>query len=338
MRSLDGVSFVLNAHQATLSAWTDGISHHAAFYDRSIFQRGDREAFGDPAFDQEFTVAGEYAVLCAWLPAAMRGALLASATWSAGVSVESGVVRLRFGLSTHEHLEHAMQFLSSLAKWFSCDSDDIAARLMEMSFHEPARDVRFRAISELSLRFPATEAARSACIRLQDDEDEGVSCVAAMEVGYVKALDRALCSKDPELVQHAARFVDTRMVAPRARSLRAALEPLPRPDIAELLVRALETSADPAKEAVLCELLDLDEKVVRVWAAQALGRVGTPASVSRLAKASRLFSFAANAELRAAISAITERHLSASTGDLSLIREGGELSTAGEDGALSLER
>lgn len=278
------------------------------------------EVSGDPAFDAAVALSGPRVAGTAILDARAR-AILAEAA-SHGARLENGEVYLRHPGLVHdgERLASLVRVVASVARVIAdAHREDRVTRLVAVATRDPEPGVRRHAIKVLIDHYRDDPAARSAFDRSMLDADAEVRMLGAAGVGpagfeamrsiandaslpapvRASALEKLLALfPRSQSVPALMKALDDRSTGARKIAItalgklrhRAAAAPMislsRRPIDGEekaILAQALGRIGDPAAEPALLSLLEVDDAAVRIAVADALGRIGTAASVAPLA-------------------------------------------------------
>ncbi len=313
---------------------------------------------GDPVFDNEVRVQGNAQLALAVLDAAVRPRLaellrghvespgrapvtVSALTFEASVLEvwieKSGLVARAEKLS--DQLAGVLAGVIEVARRLVAPLD-LAERLAENLRREPETGVRLQIVQRLG-ELPQELAAHKALRAARGDRSDEVRLQAALAVGE-EGVETLLVlvrkSKDDGTA---------------ARAVAALGERLPPAEAEAALLRALETGlgataraclealgrrGGPELERLLLRALAGDDPVVAVFAAAALGRVGTVEAVAALREEASIWRPELRKAARQAIAEIQARLTGAQAGQLSLAAsEAGALSLAqNEPGSLSL--
>ncbi|MCU0290660.1 MAG: HEAT repeat domain-containing protein [Thermoanaerobaculaceae bacterium] len=329
---------------------------------------------GDEDFDRAVLVEGNPVLLSALLDVDTRRRL----RWLVGVGlrVEGGRVVLGHDAYTDDSrslASRATELLELAGRLV--EPPGLVNLLAHNACQDPLRGVRWLCFQRLIERFPRHEATLATARELLRDANREVQLAAARHLGeegiptlmeltdlagsddYLAAMAvAALGAKLP--LERATRLLEVAYARRSMGLAGAVVEALGATgsataaswltqilrggngELAMLAARALGTNIKLAAEPALCAVLSHPEPERRLAAAEALGSVGTTASIPLLRALSE--AGASNHELRqaavAAIAAIQERLTGAAPGQLAVAdREAGELALAsGSNGDLSL--
>jgi HEAT repeat protein len=257
--------------------------------------------------------------------------------------------------------------------------DDLAGRLADNTRREPVAAVRLANVQVLAREFATHPRTRETLLAALQDDSQAVRLEAAIALGpdgREALAGLAIRDETPDRIASrailalGADFPPAQALARLQHALQAdrpavaracigIIGPIGSPEgtgalagvlagaNAELAVAAAQalgagTGADAAAERALVEALGHESSAVRVAAADALGRIGTPLAVVPLRNCGggRIFEGDVGRAARQAIAAIQARVTGASPGQLSLAAgEAGQISLVDEDvrGRVSIE-
>ena len=319
---------------------------------------------GDEAFDDAFLVGGPAPAVRAWLDTETRAYLLELHQWGR-VMIAHGELRVEVSERKRSLLPDVLRVQLGVARRLERRLA-IAPALLSQVIHDPVPGVRLECLSTLTREFGPSqetgEAARAAC----GDADPEIRLRAALALGLEgqgvlfelaeRLVDDACAAKALEALESKLEPERLLAILERARKTRrlaasrACLAQLGRKGGAAVLAtlvevmtsdgelgvdaaRALGTTGLPAAEEPLIGALAREPAALRIAAAEALGAVGSAASVLPLKEAAD--EHAADKELgraaRQAVAEIQARLTGASPGQISLSDNNrGHLSVAGD--------
>lgn len=354
--------FQVDKWESGTRIWIDGLGHGpeplSLKYQGPKQPAGREIEIGDPAFDDETWIQGPAPLALALLDAPTRERLAPLLRGEVkapperlplGVVLDAGgilvLIRHSAFKDPEEPVYQALRIAVEQAQGLVAPAD-LPARLAENLLREPLAGVRRKIVAALAEEYPDHPEARRALLAALQDRHGGVRLRAATalgEAGHETLLALAAFPDDAHASQAIA-ALGPRLPAERVKALLERALKDKRPQTAQACLLNLAERGDAQAEELLLHTFSDEggDPAVRVAAAQALGRIGTAASVPALkAEASSLLPNPLSRAARQAVAEIQARLRGAAPGQLSLIQgavaETGALSFAGgEAGGLSL--